>query len=222
MFNISDNTNKRSLSNRYRSRRFLFFMSLINRIPKPLRILDIGGTQSYWEMMEFSNPDVKVTLLNLYPQKVTGNQFESIEGNATSLVSFPDKSVDVVHSNSVIEHLFTKETQQLMADEVRRVAKNYFIQTPNYYFPIEPHWVFPFFQFLPFYVRVWLTRHWRLGHIPRIADKHQAEQQVGEIRLLTKKEMQALFPEAHIYEEKFLFFTKSFTAYYFPGDDGQR
>ena len=31
-----------------------------------------------------------------------------------------------------------------------RVGKKYFIQTPNKYFPIEPHYLFPFFQFMSY------------------------------------------------------------------------
>ena len=61
-----------------------------------------------------------------------------------------------------------------MAAEAQHVGRNYFIQTPNFYFPVEPHWVFPFFQFLPVATRVMLTRRFSLGHIGRIRDEQQA------------------------------------------------
>ncbi|MBC8844888.1 class I SAM-dependent methyltransferase, partial [Escherichia coli] len=76
---------------------------------------------------------------------------------ATDLSEIDDQQFDIVFSNSVIEHLYTWENQEKMAKEVLRVGKYHFIQTPNYWFPIEPHWVFPFFQFLPKSIRIRLT-----------------------------------------------------------------
>jgi hypothetical protein len=35
------------------------------------------------------------------------------------------------------------------------VGRRHFIQTPNSWFPIEPHFLFPFFQFLPLSARTW-------------------------------------------------------------------
>jgi 2-polyprenyl-3-methyl-5-hydroxy-6-metoxy-1,4-benzoquinol methylase len=69
---------------------------------------------------------------------------------------FQNDEFDIVFSNSVIEHVGSYEEQNLMASEVRRVGKRYFIQTPNLFFPIEPHFLFPFFQFLPLDYRVTL------------------------------------------------------------------
>ena len=120
---------------------------------------------------------------------------------------------DLVFSNSVIEHLFTKENQQKMANEVIRVGKNYFIQTPNKYFLIEPHWVFPLFQFLPFSLKVYLTQHFNLGHIPKSESKELAINQVNEIILISKKELKELFTHSEIYTEYFLGLGKSYTAY---------
>lgn len=216
-FRFSDNTIQYSLSHRFRMKRFLFFRSLLSRLQKPLTILDIGGTEGYWQMMQFADPGIRIVLVNLASQPVSHPQFESMAGDATKLDRFADKSVDLVYSNSVIEHLYTADAQKQMADEIRRVGCNYFVQTPNYYFFMEPHWVFPFFQLLPFGCKVWLTRRFHLGHIGKITDKKEAVRQVKEIRLLTVAQMKALFPEAHIYREKFLLFTKSIVAYHFPG-----
>lgn len=215
-FNFADNTSASSLAYQFRFRRFLFFRGFLDSLARPVRILDIGGTQDYWDMMNFTDSQVTITLLNLEIQPVSGSVFESVVGDATDLSAYPDQSFDIVYSNSVIEHLFTQEAQQQMANEVRRVGKQYFIQTPNYYFPIEPHWVCPFFQYLPVPLRIWLTLNFSLGHIGRIKDRIEAEKKVHEIRLLSKNDIYRLFPDANLYEEKLLFFTKSIVAYRFP------
>ena len=124
-----------------------------------------------------------------------------------------DKSFDFVFSNSVIEHLFSIENQQKMASEVMRVGKNYYIQTPNKFFPIEPHWVFPFFQFLPFGLKVFLTQNFNLGHIPKAKSKQEAIDLVNEVNLLSKKELENLFSESKLYIEKFMGFHKSYAVY---------
>jgi hypothetical protein len=49
-----------------------------------------------------------------------------------------------------------------------------------------------------------LLRNFNLGHIGKITDKDRAQDQIDEIRLLTKTELQAMFPEATIFEEKIL------------------
>lgn len=211
---VADNANQASWSHQFRSKRFQLFLSFINQLPRPLRILDIGGTLAFWKAMGFNDEQVSITLLNLTEQPVFGNHFFSVAGDATQL-NFPNQSFDIVFSNSVIEHLFTEENQIKMAAEVQRVGKYYFIQTPNFWFPLEPHWLFPFFQFLPFSFRVWLTQHFTLGHIPKCATKEAAQLQVREIQLLTKAQLQALFPTATIYAEPLLIWNKSFVAHNF-------
>jgi SAM-dependent methyltransferase len=111
------------------------------------------------------------------------------------LSRYADREFDVVFSNSVIEHLGTWENQQKMASEIRRVGKHYFVQTPNVYFPIEPHFLFPFFHFLPESYKIWIIRNFDTGWFDRIPDRKTAEAAVREIRLLSKKELKYLFPE---------------------------
>jgi ubiquinone/menaquinone biosynthesis C-methylase UbiE len=212
---IADNTDNKSLSHEYRYKRFQFFISLINSLPKPLKILDIGGTQKYWDNMNFDNKDVEITLLNLETQPCTKVNFKSVIGNATNLSQYPDKSFDIIYSNSCIEHLFTWENQKKMANEVMRVGKRYFIQTPNRYFPIEPHFLFPLFQFLPYFLKVFLINNFTLGHIKKKGNREEAEQQIQEIRLLSKKDMKLLFPDGNIWEEKIGGMIKSFVSYKF-------
>jgi hypothetical protein len=211
---IGDSRDQRSLSHTFRAKRFGFFLSLIKDLPRPLTILDIGGTVSFWDAMNFTDEAVHITLLNLEHETISRAGFTSVQGDATNL-NFPDASFDIVFSNSVIEHLFDKDAQQKMASEIQRVGKSYFIQTPNYWFPLEPHWLFPFFQYLPVSWRVFLTRNFSLGHIKKTPDMDAAEKQVREIQLLTLSDMKLLFPDASIYFEKFLSLNKSFVAYRF-------
>jgi hypothetical protein len=210
-----DNREAGSLAAWMRRRRFAFFLSLLDHIERPVRILDVGGTQVFWEVMGRSNlGDLRVTLLNLETQPVSGTNFESVAGDARDLSRYADASFDVVFSNSVIEHLGPRfADQQLMANEIRRVAKRYFVQTPNRNFPIEPHFLTPGFQFLPVSARVWAVTHFDVGWYKRFADRDSARREVESIALLTQRQLRRLFPGALIYKETFLGLTKSFVAY---------
>ena len=210
---IADNQDQRSLAVKFRRKRFAFFLSLLARLERPVRILDIGGTEVYWKMMGLPVEDrVFITLLNLTQDKVTLPNMISIAGDARSIQS-EDAGFDVVFSNSVIEHVGTYQDQLQMAREVMRVGKRYFVQTPNKYFPLEPHFLFPFFQFLPISIRVWLLRNFRLGWFEKTPDKVKAREIVESIRLLGKSEFVSMFPNTSLYEEKILGVTKSFVVY---------
>ena len=117
-------------------------------------------------------------------------------------------------SNSVIEHAGGAADRKRMADEVQRVGTGrYFVQTPNHYFPIEPHFLFPGFQFLPTAVRVFLLQHFNLGDHARILDAERARADVTSIQMLTVSELQALFPKARIWHERIFGLSKSLVAY---------
>jgi hypothetical protein len=79
-----------------------------------------------------------------------------------------DGGFDLVYSNSVIEHLGGIENQRPFAAECRRVGQNYYVQTPNIWFFMKPHFITPFIHWLPckiqrlflrnFTVWGWITR----------------------------------------------------------------
>lgn len=105
-------------------------------------------------------------------------------------ISLDDKSVDFVFSNAVIEHI-DKNKRYLFANQVRRIArKGYFITTPNFFFPFEPHYLCPFFQFLPESFKKFLKKYVSLGHYKKGFYE--------KIDLLTIRELKHLFPEAKI------------------------
>jgi hypothetical protein len=74
---------------------------------------------------------------------------------------------DLVFSNSVIEHVGGHTRRVAFADSVHALGEHHWIQTPNRYFPIEPHMLFPGAQFLPAGVRARVIRRWPVGHIRR-------------------------------------------------------
>ena len=128
---------------------------------------------------------------------------------------FRDDEFDVAFSNSVIEHVGEFDQQRQMAAEVMRVGKKYFLQTPNRFFPVEPHFLFPLFQFLPLAARVFLVRRFDLGFYAQggVPNEQEAIEIVSSIRLLTQRELEQLFPGGTIYKEKVFGLTKSFIVY---------
>ena len=80
-------------------------------------------------------------------------------------------------------------------------AERYYVQTPNRYFPIEPHYQLPFFQFLPERLRRALNKRFTLGW----KEKGKWE----EINLLTARDLRRLFPDGEIHRERLFGLTKS-------------
>lgn len=213
IFASSDATN--SLGNRFRNKRIADFKNKLINLPKPLTILDVGGLESFWVNSGFANDqDYRISILNLSKRPVHYDNFESLEGDATKLEGISDKQFDIVFSNSVIEHVYSKENQRKMAQEIIRVGKYFYVQTPNKHFFIEPHYVLPFFQYLPSRIKFFILTRTCLSRRKRW-DIAEAKQYIDEIRLLSFKEMKELFPGADFYLEKFSGMTKSFTVHNF-------
>jgi predicted SAM-dependent methyltransferase len=214
LFASSDNP--KSLGAKFRAKRLKKFEKLFFKnfnLEKPIHILDVGGTDYFWKHSRLpSIPGVRITLLNLHKEKTSYPHISSQIGDATAMKEIADQSIDLVFSNSVIEHLYTFENQVKMADEIRRVGKKFFIQTPNKYFPVEAHYALPFAQYWPKNLVFFILTKTKLSRLRRW-EKADARQYLDEIRLLDEKEMRTLFPGAKILKEKALGLTKSITAH---------
>jgi hypothetical protein len=214
---IYDNRRSDSWASNLRNHRLNLFKSLLATVKTPIKILDVGGTLDFWKDSGLINStqNIQLTIFNMMSIDIDPEyqNIKTIVGDARNMQVFQDDEFDVVFSNSVIEHVGAYRDQELMAQEIMRVSKRYFIQTPNIYFPIEPHFVFPFFQFLPRELQVWLVTHAKLGWYDLITDEKKAWEIVNEVRLLSKNEFVSIFPNADIYQEKFFGLTKSFIAY---------
>jgi Methyltransferase domain len=196
--------------------------------PTPaMRILDIGGTDLNWRIVD---QPARVLLLNTsipeggYDLGLLGGTWEgdasgaapppSVEyvlGDGKS-VPYAEGEFDICFSNSTIEHLFRFDDQRKFANEVRRVGRGVWVQTPSQRFPFEPHWLSPFIHWFP---RSWQKRLGRnftvYGWMLRPTGE-DVSHLVDELRLLTYREMQELFPDCEIRRERFLGLTKSFIA----------
>ena len=205
-----------SLSTEFRRALFGFFRGLIAGIPResgrPLEILDVGGVEDYWETNVFVD-QANFTILNLDAPAPHHANVTTLAGDARDLSRWADKSFDLVVSNSVIEHVGTVDDQQVMADEVRRVGKRYFVQTPNFWFPVEPHAVFPVFHWLPEPMRASLLQSFRLGHLYPRPEREEALDLVRSIRIVSARELKSMFPDGTLWREKLSGLTKSLTIY---------
>lgn len=210
---LADSENPQSFANRLRTQRFQKFEKLVSKLPLPLRILDVGGTNTFWQNRGWAErPGIEIFSLNLFAQKKQHTNIEPLTGDATNLSQFDDGSFDVAFSNSVIEHLFTSHKQSQMASEIQRVGKSFWVQTPNYWFPFEPHFHVPAWQWLPLEARVALIRRWRCGWRGPCPDSAHARELVEELRLLSRRELRGMFPGAVLVPERFAGLVKSWTV----------
>ena len=204
-----------SFSDSFRNKRLKFFVDFCGRFEKKLKIVDVGGKFYHWKNFSDFLENIELTLVNIEIEtEDLPHNVNFVEADARSLEFITDKSFDVAYSNSVIEHFASFEEQVKVASNIKRIAEHYFVQTPNYYFPVEPHFLFPFFQMLPVDLRKSLVKNFSLGWYEKQIDDNSAAELVTSVRLLKRKELTVLFPEAEIFEEKFFAMNKSFIAYH--------
>ena len=178
----------------------------------PPRIIDIGGDPHFWRIQSFHG---SVVCLNILPQSAPADpRIRCVVGDARDLRDFKDGEFDVAVSNSLIEHVGSWRDQQCCAREIRRVARSYYVQTPNRLFPVEPHFAFPGLQFLALPIRRSVAAHWPFGFVRGPASKRIAE--LDSMRLLDEREMRLLFPDALVWRERLFGLTKSLIAYRSP------
>ena len=198
-----------SISERMRRRRWSLILEHVPELAS-LCVLDLGGTGGWWATAPVRPRHV--TAVNLYDAQFVHPSVTMIEGDALQADRLVGgQTFDLVFSNSVIEHVGGHSARRRFAELADSLAPRYVIQTPYRYFPIEPHWVFPGFQFLPVKARGYLAPRWPLGH----THGYEARTAVNEVmatELLSASEMKEYFPDSDIVFERFGGVPKSMIA----------
>lgn len=192
----------------FRAKRMQQFVHLFD-ITDQTRVLDVGGSLLNWTTVPIQP---QLTILNLPGD--SGGPHEGAQwvlGDGLHL-PFKDKSFDVVYSNSVIEHVGNFANQCELANEIMRVGKAYYVQTPARWFPFETHLLTPFVHYSPKKVQRKLLRYFTIWGLfaqpsPEICDFF-----IAQTRLLDFGDVKKLFPHARIMHERLLGLTKSFIA----------
>ncbi|HIJ01800.1 TPA: class I SAM-dependent methyltransferase [Candidatus Woesearchaeota archaeon] len=184
-------------SKKSRENKYKIFIKII-KPKKTDKILDVGSGLGTFleEMYPYKNQITSLDINNkdLKELKRKYQQVRIIKGSALKL-PFKDKSIDIIFSNAVIEHVGGWKNQELMAKEIQRVAKKWFVTTPNKWFPFEPHYRVPFYQFVPKFIQRAVSRITRVGpNYPK--GKWQ------DINLLSARQMRKLFPKSKIIKHK--------------------
>jgi hypothetical protein len=177
------------------------------------RVLDVGGTPFNWSLLDVRP---RVTIVNMpRAREAFDAQFTSVFADGREL-PFRDHSFDVVFSNSVIEHVGDRDNQRRFALEIARVGRAYWVQTPNRWFPVEPHLLTPFLHYLP---AAWQRRIARKFTVWALIERPSPdrwefyiEHYLRDIRLLDAGDLRRLFPGAEIVRERLGGWTKSLIA----------
>jgi hypothetical protein len=213
-----------SVSERFRQKRW---HDLLRRFPDlgDMRVIDLGGTtwdwtEGYWRTVAtatskpFAPKEVLVVNLDESALRYPAPWTRTLAADVCDLPEdILTTGFDLVFSNSLIEHVGGHFRRMAMADAIQRLADHHWVQTPSRYFPIEPHWMFPCFQFLPASARAAISPRWPLSPPEmRGQSKGQALDEVLGIELVSMSEMRRLFPTSELHRERFVGWTKSIVA----------
>lgn len=213
-----------SLASSFRRRRFALILDLLTPLlagADRVRVLDVGGRRDYWELVPAEiAPRLDILILNNEDVELEtgarpddGLSVTYALGDACEMPQYADGSFDLVHSNSVIEHVGSLQNMARMADEVRRTARAYYVQTPYLWFPIEPHYGVPFFHWLPAATRAQLGWKRKIGYRAQMPTWRASAALADHTELADRTLMRELFPDAEHRRERFALMTKSLIAF---------
>lgn len=212
---------------KWREDRFNLFLKIAN-VKEGATILDLGGHDgsffyNYKDKIAHLNLKIIIADIDEKALEIAKNRgFETLLLNKDEGIPLGDNSIDIVFCNSVIEHITVPESevwtcrdeklfkeisytnQKNFANEIMRVGKGYFIQTPHAHFIIETHSWLPFSAFLnrKHFIQLlnFTNKFWIIPSTPNY-------------NLLHEKQMADLFPNAsNIYVKKALGFKKEIIA----------
>ncbi|MDX6669810.1 MAG: hypothetical protein QOI91_173 [Solirubrobacteraceae bacterium] len=170
------------LAARARARRHERLLALTGLAPGA-RVVDLGcgplGLRAF-------APDLDVTGVDRLPKPEYPGPF--VQADVTERLPFDDGEFDLAFSSSLIEHVAPAD-RPAFAAELRRVARGWWVQTPAWSFPIEPHALLPGAHWLPVALR---HPYWRLG----VAGDWE------DIALLRRGELAELLPGGAIHAER--------------------
>jgi SAM-dependent methyltransferase len=158
-----------------------------------MRVVDLGSGPL--GLRAFA-PGLDVTGVDRLPKPEYPGPF--VQADVTARLPFADGEFDLAYSSSLVEHL-PPAARPAFAAEVRRIARGWYVQTPAFSFPVEPHALLPFAHWLPPRLR---RAYWRLG----VAGGWE------EIELLRRREVAALFPDGGVHAERILGLVKSWIS----------
>jgi glycosyltransferase involved in cell wall biosynthesis len=197
------------LSARNRKRKWKLFNENFE-INKDTKIIDVGFAGKEYNVMEnylekaYPYPE-NITAIGIDTPEVKYDKIKYVKYDGSAL-PFSDQCFDLAWSNATWEHVGAREKQVRFVKEIKRVAKNAFLTTPNKYFPIEIHTRIPFLHWLPKKIFDWILRavgkDWATGDY---------------LNLLSEKDIKDIMAEAgikkyKIIKNKLFFFTIDFVV----------
>ena len=225
---------KYSPVNRFRSRRGQRLRrqieALADHLGRDIVILDVGGRPDYWanvglgriariDLVNYSADELERVAAGIEAGGGGGGAAAEIfvrkVGDARNLADYADGSVDLVHSNSVIEHVGGWQDMRAMADEMQRVGRSGWMQTPAFEFPVEPHFRAPFLHWFgdPLRARLMGLSVKRSNRRMEMAVRRQ---RMESIHLLSKGDVRLLFPGRRIETERVALLPKSYVVRWSP------
>lgn len=217
----------KAYSSRARAYRAVLFRTLFS-IDSNTRILDLGsetGAAIHAVLLGTDASPANVYIADIDAAQVREGAlrfgYQPVVINESTQLPFTDDFFDIVYCSSVIEHVTVRkdevwaiksgrefrqrarERQRIFAEEIRRLGRQYFVQTPYRHFPLESHSWLPFVAWLPRRLQIPLFR---------FAGKIWIKRTTPDWYLLNRKELGMLFPGADIRTERSLGMTKSLMA----------
>jgi SAM-dependent methyltransferase len=215
------------VSRRARRQRAALFRSSFALGPAT-RILDLGsedGSHIHDVLSGTAVTPANVYIADIKEHVVRRGQqlygFTPVVIDQSQRLPFEDGYFDIVYSSSVIEHVTVPKEQVWglhdggefrerawrrqgqFADEIRRLGRQYFVQTPSRTFPIECHTWLPGVAWLP---------RWLLVPCLRLTNRFWIKSTAPDWNLLSPRQLASLFADGRIVRERFLGLTKSIMA----------
>ena len=163
------------VSGRARERRHERLFALTG-VTADSRVLDIGCGRLG---LRRHAPALDITGVDRSPRPDYPGPF--VQADVLVGLPFADQQFDLAYCSSVIEHVAPRD-REAFARELRRVARGWFVQTPAFSFPVEPHALLP-------------AAHWLAPRLRRVYWRMGVAGDWEQIELLRRAEMAALFGE---------------------------